>query len=76
MGRRKKELRINNAVVIQYQTKKGDMKVLAFSDYDVQKLMHRTTIHMGTKRVLSIQFYYDISTNKDIHLIAEGVILK
>lgn len=79
MGRRKKdtkkEYRINNVAVIQYMTQKGEMKVLAISDYDVRSLKHRVSIHMA-KKVLSIQFYYDVSTNKDIHVLKKGVILE
>ena len=70
------KIRVNNAAVIQYQTKKGDMKVLAFSDYDEWQLKHRVSIHMCQKKVLSIQFYYDVSTNKEIQLIKKGVILE
>lgn len=70
------EPKIDNAAIIQYMTKNGDMKVLAFSDYDLRELKRRVAIHMGTKKILSVQFYYNIRTNKDVHLIQKGVILE
>lgn len=66
---------INNFAVIQYQLENGDMKVLAFSDYDVKRLKHRVSQHLP-KKILSIQFYYNVTTNKDIKLVKTGVILE
>lgn len=71
-----KEPRINNFAVIQYMTKQGEMKVLAFSNYDVRKLKSRVCLHIGTKQILSIQFYYNVTTNGDLHILKEGVILE
>ena len=66
---------INNIAIIQYLLKNGDMKILVLADYDVQKLKHRVSIHM-TKKVMSIQFYYNVSTNKYLHILQNGVIIK
>lgn len=70
------EPRINNAAIIQYMTANGDMKILAFSSYDLNELKRRVAIHVSTKQVLSVQFYYNVRTNKDIHLVKKGVILE
>jgi len=67
---------INNFAIIQYLTKKGEMKILAFSSYDVKYLKNRVTMHIGTKQILSIQFYYNVTTNGDLHILKEGVILE
>lgn len=69
-------LKINNFAVIQYQLKNGDFKVLAFSDYDVDRLKHRVCIHLTTKKVLSVQMFYNVSSNGDLHLFKKGVILE
>lgn len=73
--RPKKEYKISNFVIIQYMTERGDMKVLAIQDYDIQRLKHRVAIHMH-KKVLSIQFYYNVSTNEHLHVIERGVFLE
>lgn len=70
------ETRINNVAIIQYELKNGDMKILAFYDYDIRSLKHRVSIHMATKKVLSIQFYYNVSTNKDLQLLKKGVLIE
>lgn len=71
----KNETRINNFAVIQYELENGDMKILVFSDYDIWKLKHRVSLHIP-KKILSIQFYYNVSTNDEIKLVREGVVIK
>lgn len=67
--------KINNLAIIQYQLTDGSIKVLAFSSYDKNNLNKRVGIYIGRRKVLSVQFYYNISTSQ-IKNLKEGVILK
>lgn len=70
--------RERNFAVIQYENRDGQMKVIAFSDWDIRSLMHRVSLHMNTnKKVLSIQFYYAVDTSRmSVNIPKKGVIIE
>lgn len=75
MAKKSTEPKIDNFAIIQYQLKNGDMKILIFHDYDETRLKHRVSFHMP-KKILSIQFYYNVRTNQTLHLIKNGVVVE
>lgn len=67
-----------NFAVIQYETAKGEMRVLMFSDYDIRNLKHRVSLHMcNSKKVLSIQFFYAVEIHtSQVKITKKGTILE